>query len=156
VSKTLGNLLSLQQKLSVQIQQRCNAARHSLPTTYQTVTPCLHLYFSFFFFSPLVLYTSGCYDNNNNNNNNEECLIESVFLATVFWYIVYCQLSQWVVWLCKCLLCMQRAGYTIEELFQLSRSINVPQRCLALAVLSKIIRNVRLVWLIIMSSTVHL
>jgi len=37
----------------------------------------------------------------------------------------------------------QRAGYTVEELFTLSRSINIPQRCLALTVLSKLIRNVR-------------
>ena len=37
----------------------------------------------------------------------------------------------------------QRAGYTVEELFQLCRSVNVPQRCLALATLSNIIRNVR-------------
>ena len=44
---------------------------------------------------------------------------------------------------CLTVVWWQRAGYTIEELFQLSRSINVPQRCLALSTLSKIIRNVR-------------
>ncbi|ESP02817.1 hypothetical protein LOTGIDRAFT_156763 [Lottia gigantea] len=33
----------------------------------------------------------------------------------------------------------QRAGYTLEELFHLSRSSNIPQRCLVLNVLAKII-----------------
>ena len=38
---------------------------------------------------------------------------------------------------------LQRAGYSLEELYRLGRSSNLQQRCVALQTVARIIRRVR-------------